>query len=174
VNTITGRGTVVTGCVERGTVRVGDQLELVGLAEPRVVVVTGTQAFRRDVPEARAGMNVGLLLRGLGRDDVVRGQLLVTPGSVRPHREGTAEFYALTAAEGGRKRPFSTGYQPQFFFGGTSVTGVFDTGGGVVSPGDRASLRFELGKPIGLEPGMRFAVREGGRTVGAGVVTSVR
>lgn len=156
--------------------RVGDTVELVGLAdgeEARKIVVIGTQAFRRNVEVAEAGMNVGLLLRGVARDEVERGQLLVRPGSVRPHRAATAEFFALSAAEGGRARPFSTGYQPQFFFGTTSVTGTFDVGDGAVTPGDRATVRFELLKPVGMEPGVRFAVREGGRTVGAGVVLTV-
>jgi elongation factor Tu len=178
VVTIPGRGTVVTGRIDRGSVRVGDPVELVGLSreadgQPRTVVVTGTQAFRRNVDVARAGMNVGLLLRGVKREEVERGQLLVSPGSVRPHVAGVAEFYALSAAEGGRSRPFATGYQPQFFFGTTDVTGTFDTGQGVVNPGDRATVRFSLLKPVGMEPGIRFAVREGGRTVGAGVVVRV-
>ncbi|MCA9493919.1 MAG: elongation factor Tu, partial [Myxococcales bacterium] len=176
VVTISGRGTVVTGRVDRGSVKTGDTVELVGLTDgeaPRRIVVIGTQAFRKNVPVAEAGMNVGLLLRGVARDEVERGQLLVTPGSVRPHRTASAEFFALSAAEGGRQRPFATGYQPQFFFGTTSVTGRFDTGEGVVEPGDRATVRFELLKAVGMEPGVRFAVREGGRTIGAGVVLAV-
>jgi elongation factor Tu len=157
---------------------VGDTVELVGLVEadskPRVIVVTGTQAFRRDVPEVVAGMNVGLLLRGVKRSEIERGQLLVAPGSVTPHAVATAEFYALTAGEGGRKRPFGTGYSPQFFFGTTDVTGTIDVGEqGFVTPGDRTAIRFNLIKPVGMEPGVRFAVREGGRTIGAGVVTAV-
>ncbi|HHO50175.1 MAG TPA: elongation factor Tu, partial [Deltaproteobacteria bacterium] len=178
VVTITGRGTVVTGRVERGVLRVGDEVELVGLLgasdAPRQVVVTGTQAFRRDVAEARAGMNVGLLLRGVKRDEIERGQLLVAPGSVKPHTQATAEFYVLSAEEGGRKKPFGTGYAPQFFFGTTDVTGTIDVGeAGLVNPGDRATIRFALIKAVGMEPGVRFAVREGGRTIGAGVVTEV-
>ncbi|MEZ4236239.1 MAG: elongation factor Tu [Myxococcota bacterium] len=176
VVTIPGRGTVVTGRIDRGKVKVGDPVEIVGLVrdgETRTVVVTGTQAFRRDVDVAVAGMNVGLLLRGVRRDEIERGQLLAAPGSVRPHAAGTAEFYALTTAEGGRHRPFATGYQPQFFFGTTDVTGRFDVGDGLVSPGDRATVRFELLAPVGMEPGVRFAVREGGRTVGAGIVVTV-
>ncbi|MBX2801993.1 MAG: elongation factor Tu [Myxococcales bacterium] len=178
VVTITGRGTVVTGRVERGVLHANDKVEVVGLQgegdDERVVVVTSLQAFRKDVPEARAGMNVGLLLRGVARDEVERGQLLVAPGSVQPHTVATAEFYVLSAEEGGRKKPFGTGYAPQFFFGTTSVTGAIDVGDvGIVSPGERASVRFELIKPVGMEPGVRFAVREGGRTVGAGIVTAV-
>jgi elongation factor Tu len=179
VHTIEGRGTVVTGRVERGGVSVGDRVEIVGLRregdESIDVVVTGTQAFHKDVSRAEAGMNVGLLLRGLKRDEVRRGQVVAAPASVQPHRAGRAEVYVLTADEGGRKRPFSAGYAPQFFFGTTDVTGTFAEveGDGVVKPGDRATVRFELLKPVGVEPGMRFAVREGGRTVGAGVVLDV-
>lgn len=177
VVTITGRGTVVTGRVERGVLRAGDAVELVGLTtdgEARSVVVTSTQAFRREVDEAKAGMNVGLLLRGVRRDEVVRGQLLVAPGSIHPHVEAEAELYVLSSEEGGRKTPFGTGYSPTFFFGATSVTGSIDVGEAVVAPGDRASVAFRLIKPVGMEPGVRFALREGGRTVGAGVVTGVR
>lgn len=176
VFTIAGRGTVVTGRVDRGVVRVGDAIEVVGLADRgREVVVTGTQAFHKDVEQAEAGMNVGLLLRGVKRDEVARGQVICAPGSVRPHRVGRAEFYALATDEGGRKSPFTVGYRPQFFFGPTDVTGVIADipEGGVVAPGTRGSIGFELIKPVGVEVGMRFAVREGGRTVGAGVVTEV-
>lgn len=180
VMSISGRGTVVTGCVTRGQVRPGDTIEVVGLVkegEPaRQVVVTGTQAFRKNVDVAEAGMNVGLLLRGVKRDEVVRGQLIAAPGSLKPHRKGTAEFYALASDEGGRKTPFSIGYQPQFFFGTTDVTGrivTVDGETGQVEPGARRAISFELLKAVGVEPGMRFAVREGGRTVGAGVVTAV-
>jgi elongation factor Tu len=178
VLTISGRGTVVTGRVERGRVKKGDTVELVGLArdgEPTSAVVTGTQAFRRDVESADAGMNVGLLLRGVGREEVVRGQVIAAPGSIEPHTRGRAELYALTTGEGGRNKPFFAGYMPQFFFGTTDVTGrvVEIEGGDVVRPGDRATIDFELQKPVGTEPGMRFAVREGSRTIGAGVVLAV-
>ena len=182
VHTIAGRGTVVTGRVETGSVAVGDEVELVGLVSdgaPRRVVVTGTQAFHRDVPRAAAGMNVGLLLRGLKRDEVVRGQVLATPGAVKPRRQASAELFALAADEGGRKTPFGIGYRPQFFFGPTDVTGtVIGITSGVdgleqVAPGSRGTIRFELQKAVGLEAGMRFAVREGSRTVGAGLVTEV-
>jgi elongation factor Tu len=179
VVTIPGRGTVVTGRVGRGRVKVGQAVEIVGLVDaeskPRQVVVTGTQAFRKNVEEAVAGMNVGILLRGVKREEVARGQVLVAPGSVRPHASGEAEFYVLSAKEGGRTKPFGTGYSPQFFFGTTDVTGTIDVGDvGLVSPGDRATIAFWLLKPVGMEAGVRFAVREGGRTVGAGVVTRVR
>ncbi|MCO4746340.1 MAG: elongation factor Tu [Proteobacteria bacterium] len=174
VHTIAGRGTVVTGRVERGELRVGDLIEVVGLGGERQVVVTGTQAFHKDVEVARAGMNVGLLLRGVKRDEMVRGQLIAAPGSIAARTEGSAEVVILSSEEGGRSKPFSTGYMPQFFFGATSVTGSLDVGDlGLVRPGSRALVRFALGKAVGLEPGVRFAMREGGRTIGAGVVTAV-
>ncbi|MFN3200730.1 MAG: elongation factor Tu [Bradymonadia bacterium] len=184
VMTISGRGTVVTGRVSRGIARVGDEVEIVGLTDPddplRKVVITGTQAFRRNVTQVEAGMNVGLLLRGLGRDEVARGQMLAARGSVKPHAKGRAEFYALSAKEGGRTKPFAVGYQPQFYFGTTDVTGtilsVADTSSGEsgrINPGDRATLDFELRRPVGLEVGSRFALREGSRTVGAGVIVAV-
>jgi elongation factor Tu len=175
VNTIEGRGTVVTGRVERGVLKVGDAVEIVGLDnEGAKVVVTGTQAFRKDIPEARAGMNVGLLLRGLKREDVERGQVLSAPGAIKAHTKGRARIFVLTAEEGGRHTPFASGYRPQFFFGVTDVTGVimFDEGV-MVNPGDQADVGFELNKPVGVEKGVRFAIREGGKTVGAGLVTEV-
>jgi elongation factor Tu len=172
VNTKSGRGTVVTGRVSRGVLRPGDRVEIVGLREGREAVVTGIQAFYKDIPEARAGQNVGLLLRGVPRESVRRGQVVAAPGSIEQHVEGEAEIFVLTGAEGGRSRPFGTGYSPQFFFGTTDVTGAIDTEG-LVSPGDRATVRFRLQKPVGVEAGMRFALREGGKTVGAGVVTRV-
>ena len=177
VHTIAGRGTVVSGRVERGVIRVGDSLEIVGLgsAEDDAVVVTGVQSFHKDVGEARAGMNVGLLLRGVKRDEVVRGQVVVKPGSVKPCRTGRAQIFVLSKAEGGRHTPFGSGYQPQFFFGPTDVTGVIDVGTetGLVEPGAQAQISFALVKPVAIENGMRFAMREGGKTVGAGVVTEV-
>jgi elongation factor Tu len=176
VHTIAGRGTVVSGRVERGVIRVGDGLEIIGLhsAEGQVVV-TGVQSFHKDVAEARAGMNVGLLLRGVKRDDVVRGQVVVKPGAVKPYRTGRAQIFVLSKDEGGRHTPFGSGYQPQFFFGPTDVTGVIhvDTDTGVVEPGAQAQIRFDLNKPVAIENGMRFAMREGGKTVGAGIVTEV-
>ena len=176
VLTIPGRGTVVTGRVQRGVITIGVEVEIVGLAdgdEPRKVVVTGIQSFHRDRPEARAGDNVGLLLRGVGRDEVVRGQVLTMPGVVKQFASGEAELYVLGANEGGRHTPFGSGYTPQFFFGATDVTGALEIDGGIIHPGDRARVRFTLIRPIGIEPGMRFALREGGRTIGAGLVTGV-
>ncbi len=175
VHTIPGRGTVVSGRVERGTVKVGDAFEIIGLANDGAeVIVTGTQAFRKDVPEARAGMNVGLLLRGLKRDEVQRGQILSAPGVIKPFAAGRAEIFVLDTDEGGRHTPFSTGYSPQFYFGVTDVNGVVNVTDDLpVMPGHRAEVGFILHKPVGIEPGVRFALREGGRTVGAGVVTEV-
>ena len=177
VFTIGGRGTVVTGRVERGVLAPGDTIEIVGLTdagdEVRKVVVTSIEAFHRVQSEARAGQNVGLLLRGVKREEVERGQIVAAPKSIRPHTLGTAEMFVLTAAEGGRHKPFATGYSPQFFFGTTDVTGMIDVGEDSVNPGDRATIRFRLQKPVGIEKGMRFAVREGGKTVGAGIVTSI-
>ena len=173
VFTITGRGTVVTGRVDRGVIRPGEAIEIVGTTKPQGIVVTDTQAFRRPIPAAEAGMNVGLLLRGVRREDIERGQLVAAIGSVKPHRRAMAEFYVLTAEEGGRNKPFTSGYSPHFFFGTTSVTGTIDVGETLVHPGDRATVRFDLVRPVGMEPGVRFAVREGGRTIGAGVVTEV-
>ncbi len=178
VLTIPGRGTVVTGRVQRGVVTIGATVEVIGLADrdgdrPRNVVVTGIQSFHRDRPEARAGDNVGLLLRGVGRDEVVRGQVLTMPGVVQQFASGEAELYVLGADEGGRHTPFGSGYTPQFFFGATDVTGAIEVDGGIIHPGDRARVRFTLIRPIGIEPGMRFALREGGRTIGAGLITGV-
>ena len=182
VLTIEGRGTVVTGCVERGTIRGGTTVEIVGLVDadqkPRTAVVTGIQAFYKDLDEATAGQNVGMLLRGVKREEVVRGQMLSIPGVVKPHVTGQAEIYVLDTREGGRHTPFGTGYEPQFFFGPTDVTGAVEvldtpTGDGLVHPGQRSRVGFRLQRPVAIEPGMRFAIREGGRTVGAGRVTAV-
>src|SRR5262249_12416754 len=174
VHTIAGRGTVVTGRVQRGTVRRGDRVEIVGLAtDGREVVVTDIQAFHRAESEARAGDSVGLLLRGVARDEIARGQIVSAPGAVRPHDAGEAELYGLSAKQGGRHRPVATGSQPHFFFGPADVTGTLEVDG-PVEPGARARVTFRLLRPVGVEPGMRFALREGGRTIGAGVVTSVR
>ncbi len=175
VHTIPGRGTVVSGRVERGIVRVGDTVEIVGVDnEGAAMVVTGTQAFRKDIPEARAGMNVGLLLRGLKRDEVERGQVLSAKGAIKARTSGKAQVFVLTAEEGGRHTPFASGYRPQFFFGVTNVTGVIHTAdGSLVEPGAQVEVGFELARPVGIEPGVRFAIREGGKTVGAGVVTEV-
>ncbi len=171
---ISGRGTVVTGRVERGVLGLQQDVEVVGRgSEVLKVTVTGIQEFRKDVPEARAGHNVGLLLRGVPRDEVVRGQTVATPGTVSPHQRGRAEIFLLTSKEGGRSTPCASGYTPQFYFGATDVPGTLSTGDAVLEPGARAEVDFVLGRPIALEPGMRFAMREGGRTVGAGVVKSV-
>jgi elongation factor Tu len=174
VCTVPGRGTVVTGRVERGVLRPQQEIEVLGrVAAARQVVVTGIQEFHRDVPEALAGHNVGLLLRGVGRDEVVRGQTLIARGSVGVHQRGTAEVFLLTTSEGGRHTPCSSGYMPQFYFGASDVPGKLLFGEQLLAPGARAEVSFELGHPVALEAGMRFAMREGGRTVGAGVVSSV-
>ena len=176
VHTIPGRGTVVSGRVDRGTIRVGDAVEIVGLdTGGEEVVVTGTQAFHRDITQARAGMNVGLLLRGVKREGVQRGQVLSAPGVIKPARKGSARIFVLSKEEGGRHTSFGTGYQPQFFFGTTDVSGTITVSDDTryVQPGDQAEIQFDLGKPVGIEKGIRFAIREGGRTVGAGFVTDV-
>jgi elongation factor Tu len=179
VHTIEGRGTVVTGRVDRGVLPVGETVEVIGLTgegeKARQVVATGIQAFHKDLPEARAGENVGILLRGVKRDEVIRGQVIVLPGSVESRIEASAELYVIPKNEGGRHTPFFKGYKPQFFFGTTSVTGTVEDidGMDMVQPGDHANIKLRLLKPIGMEPGMRFAVREGSKTVGAGVITAV-
>ncbi|HEY1692983.1 MAG TPA: elongation factor Tu [Polyangiaceae bacterium] len=179
VHTIVGRGTVVTGRIERGVLAVGDTVEIIGLtgadSKPREVVCTGIQAFHKDRKEGRAGENVGLLLRGVDRDEVVRGQVIIAPGSVTSHSKAKAELFVIPKEEGGRHTPIFPGYRPQFFFGTTDVTGaVTDLDGAkMLTPGDHAKVSLELQKPVGMEPGMRFAVREGSKTVGAGVILSV-
>jgi elongation factor Tu len=177
VFTIDGRGTVATGRVTRGVLGKGGSVEIVGLSDGarRTVVVTSMQSFHRDQSEAKAGENVGLLLRGVGRDEIVRGQALVAPGSIEPHAKGEAELFVLTAKEGGRHTPFGTGYMPQFFFGATHVTGVIETvfDADAIAPGEHARVRFSLGHAVPLEAGMRFAIREGGKTVGAGAIVAV-
>ena len=177
VCTIPGRGTVITGRVERGTLVRGAQVQVIGRkgGSPEPVVVTGIQAFHRDIPAAKAGLNVGMLLRGVGRDEVQRGQVAIAPDSIHPHAAGRAEIFTLTAKEGGRHTGFGTGYRPQFYFGAADVTATVDVGeSGSVNPGDRAEVSFTLAYPVACEPGMRFAIREGGKTVGAGVVLEVR
>ncbi|MBX6377995.1 MAG: elongation factor Tu, partial [Clostridia bacterium] len=176
VFTITGRGTVATGRVERGKVKVGDEVEIVGLAEkPRKTVVTGVEMFRKLLDEAMAGDNIGCLLRGVDKREVERGQVLAKPGSIQPHRKFKAEVYVLTKEEGGRHTPFFNGYKPQFYFRTTDVTGAIRLPEGVemVMPGDNVTMEVELIEPIAMEEGLRFAIREGGRTVGAGVVTAI-
>ncbi|MBL9106874.1 MAG: elongation factor Tu [Myxococcales bacterium] len=173
VCTIPGRGTVVTGRVERGTLAVGQSVQVVGRSdgEPITAVVTGIQMFHKNIPEARAGLNVGMLLRGVDRDQVGRGHTAILPDSMHPQRGGTAEIFTLTHKEGGRHTAFGTGYSPQFFFGACDATAILDVGAaGNVNPGDRATVAFKLGKAVAFEPGMKFAIREGGKTVGAGVV----
>jgi elongation factor Tu len=176
VFTITGRGTVATGRIERGKVKVGDEVEIVGLApETRKTVVTGVEMHRKTLQEGIAGDNVGLLLRGVSREEVERGQVLAKPGSITPHTKFEASVYILKKEEGGRHTGFFTGYRPQFYFRTTDVTGVVRLPPGVemVMPGDNVTFTVELIKPVALEEGLRFAIREGGRTVGAGVVTKI-
>jgi elongation factor Tu len=175
VFTITGRGTVATGRVERGTVKVGEEVEIVGLADTKKTVVTGVEMHRKTLDSGIAGDNVGVLLRGVGRDDIERGQVLAKPGSIKPHTNFNGSVYILKKEEGGRHSAFFSGYRPQFYFRTTDVTGVCTLPGGVemVMPGDNVELAVELIKPIAMEEGLRFAIREGGRTVGAGVVTSI-
>ncbi|HHV64520.1 MAG TPA: elongation factor Tu [Peptococcaceae bacterium] len=176
VFTITGRGTVATGRVERGTVKVGDEVEIVGLQEKaRKTVCTGVEMFRKLLDQAEAGDNIGVLLRGVERKEVERGQVLAKPGSIKPHTKFTAEVFVLTKEEGGRHTPFFNNYRPQFYFRTTDVTGVIQLPEGVemCMPGDRVTLTCELITPIAMEEGLRFAIREGGRTVGAGVVASI-
>ncbi|WP_067928152.1 elongation factor Tu [Alicyclobacillus shizuokensis] len=176
VFTITGRGTVATGRVEHGVLKVGDEVEIVGLRDDALkTVVTGVEMFRKLLDQAQAGDNIGALLRGIERKDVERGQVIVKPGSIKPHTKFKAEVYVLTKEEGGRHTPFFNGYRPQFYFRTTDVTGVVNLPEGteMVMPGDNVTMAVELISPIALEEGTRFAIREGGRTVGAGVVSSI-
>ena len=176
VFTITGRGTVATGRVERGTIKVGDPVEIVGLADkPKDTVVTGVEMFRKILDLAEAGDNIGALLRGIDRKDVERGQVLAKPGTIHPHTKFKAQVYVLTKDEGGRHTPFFNGYRPQFYFRTTDVTGVINLPEGteMCMPGDNVKMDVELITPIAIEAGLRFAIREGGRTVGAGVVSEI-
>ncbi len=175
VFTISGRGTVVTGRVDRGKVKVGEEVEIVGFRETQKTVVTGVEMFRKILDEGQAGDNVGLLLRGLKREDVERGQVVAAPGSITPHTQFEAEAYILTKDEGGRHTPFFTGYRPQFYFRTTDVTGVLNLpeGAEMVMPGDNVKISGELITPVAMEEGLRFSIREGGHTVGAGVLTKV-
>ncbi len=176
VFTITGRGTVATGRVERGVVKVGDEVEIVGLAEvTRKTIVTGVEMFRKLLDQAMAGDNIGALLRGVQRTDIERGQVLAKPGSIKPHTHFKGQVYILTKEEGGRHTPFFNGYRPQFYFRTTDVTGVIDLPQGteMIMPGDNITMTIKLITPIAIEEGLRFAIREGGRTVGAGVVTGI-
>jgi elongation factor Tu len=175
VFSITGRGTVVTGRVDRGVVKIGDEIEIVGFGETRKTVVTGVEMFRKLLDQAQAGDNIGCLLRGIGKNDVERGQVLAKPGSITPHRKFKATVVALTKEEGGRHTPFFTGYRPQFYFRTTDVTGNAKLPDGVemVMPGDNVNLEISLITDVAMEKGLRFAIREGGRTVGAGTVTDI-
>jgi len=175
VFTITGRGTVVTGRIDRGIVKTGDEVELVGLGSDKKTVVTGVEMFRKILDEGQAGDNAGLLLRGVAKDEVERGMVIAKPGSITPHTKFSAEVYVLTKDEGGRHTPFFNGYRPQFYFRTTDVTGAAELPEGVemVMPGDNVNMTVELIAPIAMEENLRFAIREGGRTVGAGVVTAI-
>jgi elongation factor Tu len=175
VFSISGRGTVVTGRIERGILKLGDDVDIVGFRPTKTTKVTGIEMFRKEMDEAQAGDNVGVLLRGIAKDEVERGQVLAKPGSITPHTKFEAEVYALTKEEGGRHKPFFNGYRPQFYIRTTDVTGTIQLPEGVemVMPGDNVKLTVELIAPIALEEGTRFAIREGGRTVGAGVVTKI-
>jgi elongation factor Tu len=172
---ISGRGTVVTGRIERGKVKVGEEVEIVGFRETRKTVVTGVEMFKKQLDEGMAGDNAGLLLRGIGKDDVERGMVLAKPGSITPHTKFKAEIYVLNKEEGGRHTPFFKGYRPQFYFRTTDVTGVAELPAGteMVMPGDNVSLTIELITPVAMEKGLRFAIREGGRTVGAGTISEI-
>jgi elongation factor Tu len=175
VFSISGRGTVATGRVERGKVKVGEEIEVVGIKATAKTVVTGVEMFRKLLDEGLAGDNIGCLLRGLKREDIERGQVLAKPGSITPHTKFQAEAYVLTKEEGGRHTPFFNGYRPQFYFRTTDVTGVctLPEGTEMVMPGDNVQVKVELITPIAMDEGLRFAIREGGKTVGAGVVTKI-
>jgi len=175
VFSISGRGTVITGRVERGIVKVGDEVEIVGIRDTVKTIVTGVEMFRKLLDQGQAGDNVGLLLRGTKRDDVERGQVVCKPGSIKPHTQFEAEVYVLSKDEGGRHTPFFKGYRPQFYFRTTDVTGACELPEGVemVMPGDNVKMAVTLINPIAMEEGLRFAIREGGRTVGAGVVAKI-
>jgi elongation factor Tu len=172
---IKGRGTVATGRIERGVVKVGEEVEIVGIRPTRKVVVTGVEMFKKLLDQGQAGDNVGCLLRGIERDDIERGQVLAKPGSVKPHTNFVARVYVLTKEEGGRHTPFYNGYRPQFYLRTTDVTGAIGLpdGAEMIMPGDNVDMTVELITPIALEIGQRFAIREGGRTVGAGAITSI-
>jgi elongation factor Tu len=172
---ISGRGTVVTGRIERGKVKVGEEVEIVGFRDTRKTVVTGVEMFKKSLDEGLAGDNAGLLLRGIGKEDVERGMVLAKPGSITPHTKFKAEVYILTKEEGGRHTPFFKGYRPQFYLRTTDVTGVAELPGGteMVMPGDNVQLVIELITPVAMEKGLRFAIREGGHTVGAGTISEI-
>jgi len=175
VFTITGRGTVVTGKVEQGMVNTGDEIEIVGLRETQKTTCTGVEMFRKLLDEGQAGDNIGALLRGINKEDVERGQVLCKPGSITPHTDFEGQVYVLNKDEGGRHKPFFNNYRPQFFFRTTDVTGTIELPSGteMVMPGDNVEMTVQLGKPIAMDEGLRFAIREGGRTVGAGRVIKI-
>ncbi|MGZ8354965.1 MAG: EF-Tu C-terminal domain-related protein, partial [Allosphingosinicella sp.] len=175
VFSISGRGTVVTGRVETGIVKVGEEVEIVGIRDTQKTVVTGVEMFRKLLDQGQAGDNIGALLRGVGREEVERGQVLCKPGSIKPHTDFSAEVYVLSKDEGGRHTPFFANYRPQFYFRTTDVTGevVLPEGTEMVMPGDNVTLGVKLIAPIAMDQGLRFAIREGGRTVGAGVVAEI-
>ena len=175
VFSISGRGTVVTGRIERGIIKVGEEIEIVGLKATQKTICTGVEMFRKLLDQGQAGDNVGILLRGTKREDVERGQVLAKPGSITPHTDFEAEIYVLSKEEGGRHTPFFNGYRPQFYFRTTDVTGALQLPAGteMVMPGDNVKIVVQLIAPIAMEDGLRFAIREGGRTVGAGVVSKI-
>jgi elongation factor Tu len=172
---ISGRGTVVTGRIERGKVKVGEEAEIVGFRDTRKTVVTGVEMFKKQLDEGMAGDNAGLLLRGIAKEDVERGMVLAKPGSITPHTKFKGEIYVLSKEEGGRHTPFFNGYRPQFYFRTTDVTGTakLPEGTEMVMPGDNVQLEIELHTPVAMEKGLRFAIREGGRTVGAGTISEI-
>jgi elongation factor Tu len=175
VFSIKGRGTVGTGRVDRGQIKVGDEVEIVGIQETRKTVATGVEMFQKTLEQGQAGDNIGVLLRGVEKDELERGMVLAKPGSITPHTKFEGEVYVLTKEEGGRHTPFFTGYRPQFYFRTTDVTGSIELMGGaeMCMPGDNIGIKAELITPIAMEEGLRFAIREGGRTVGAGVVSKI-
>jgi len=175
VFSISGRGTVATGRVERGVLKLNDEVEIVGIKESRKTVITGIEMFHKLMDDAQAGDNVGCLLRGVQKNEIERGQVLCKPGSIKPHTKFVGQVYVLTEKEGGRHKPFFNNYRPQFYFRTTDVTGVINLPDGVemCNPGDNVDMRVELITPIAIEKGLRFAIREGGRTVGSGVVAEI-
>ena len=173
VFSIKGRGTVATGRIDQGIVKVNDTVEIVGIRKTRNTVVTGVEMFKKMLDQGQAGDNVGLLLRGIERDDIERGQILCKPGSITPHTEFEAEMYVLNKEEGGRHTPFFKGYKPQFYIRTTDVTGEIEFESEMVMPGDNAQIKVKLIQPIAMDEGLKFAIREGGKTVGAGVVTKI-
>jgi elongation factor Tu len=175
VFSITGRGTVATGRIERGVVKVGEEIEIVGLGESKKTICTGVEMFRKELGQGQAGDNVGILVRGIDKEQIQRGHVLAKPGSIKPHTKAKAQIYVLNKEEGGRHTPFFKGYRPQFFFGTADVTGIVELPDGVemVMPGDNLAVNIELQKAIAMEPGQRFAIREGGKTIGAGNISEI-